>query len=63
MIKHYIAIFYVPLDSDCCKLPFLCDTELTLHCLALGAVTEIVQTAFQNFVGGYFVVGQHNFLQ
>lgn len=59
MIKHYVAVFHVPLDSDCCKLclSFVLQSLLYSIYLALGTITEIPQTPFMNFVGGYFVVG------
>lgn len=59
MIKHYIAVFHVPLDSDCCRrwLAFAIHSLLYSIYLALGTITEIPHSAFLNFVGGYFVVG------
>lgn len=57
--KHYIAVFYVPLDSYCCKLCLSVVVQSLLYSiyLALGTITVIPPTAFLNFVGGYFVVG------
>lgn len=59
MIKHYIAVFHVPLDSDCQKfcLSFVIQSLLYSIYLALGTITEIPRTAFLNSVGGYLVVG------
>lgn len=56
MIKHYMAMHHVPLDSDCSKvgLSFVLKSLLYSVYLALGAVTEMPHAAF---VGGYFVVG------
>lgn len=55
MIKHYMAMDHVPLDSDCFKvcLSFVIKSLLYSGFLALGAITEMPHTAF---VGGYFVV-------
>lgn len=59
MAKHYIAMFHIALDSDCWKLCLSFVTQSLLYSiyLALGTITEIPQTAFLNFVSGYFVVG------
>lgn len=55
MIKHFMAMDHVPLDSNCFKVcpSFLIKSLFYSVFLALGAITEMLHTAF---VGGYFVV-------
>lgn len=56
MIKHYMAVYHVPLDSDCSKvcLSFVIKSLLYGVYLALGAIMEMPPAAF---VGDCFVVG------
>jgi len=59
MMKHYVVMFPVPLNSGCCKLclSFVMQSLLYSIYLALSTITETPRTALLNFVGGYFVVG------